>query len=153
MIASVPYQAHLGVAVMVWQRGKLLLGKRSASHSGVHTEPCWQFPGGHLEAGETVLDCARREVLEETGLIVKLSQHAGYTNQSTRIADKEYFTLYVSATIELARLKLIEPKVMEPEKCECWQWFVPSQLPSPLFSPITHYLQQYPDLSIFQIEG
>ena len=28
----------------------------------------WQLPKGHLEAGESVLDAAHREVLEETGI-------------------------------------------------------------------------------------
>ena len=142
MTSSEQYQPRLGVGVMVWQQGKLLLGKRLS----VSAQPCWQFPGGHLEVGETVFDCAQREVLEETGLVVSLSQSAGYANQAASIAGKEYFTLYVSATIEPD-----EPQVMEPEKCECWQWFAPSKLPSPLFSPIKNYLQQYPDLSIFQI--
>ena len=29
----------------------------------------WTFPKGHLERGEELLDCALREVLEETGLV------------------------------------------------------------------------------------
>ncbi len=31
----------------------------------------WQLPGGGLEAGETLRECCARELLEETGYIVK----------------------------------------------------------------------------------
>lgn len=27
-----------------------------------------QFPGGHLEKNETLIDCLKREILEETGI-------------------------------------------------------------------------------------
>jgi 8-oxo-dGTP pyrophosphatase MutT (NUDIX family) len=34
---------------------------------------CWSFPKGHMEAGETELQAAQRELQEETGLTVRLS--------------------------------------------------------------------------------
>lgn len=34
----------------------------------------YQFPGGHQEEGETLIDCVKREVLEETGIQLILSE-------------------------------------------------------------------------------
>jgi 8-oxo-dGTP diphosphatase len=52
----------VGVAVIVVKDTRILLGKRVNSHgSGT-----WQFPGGHLEFGEPIEDCAKRELFEET---------------------------------------------------------------------------------------
>ena len=32
---------------------------------------CWVFPGGKIESGETPLEAAKREVFEETNLIIE----------------------------------------------------------------------------------
>src|SRR5271155_3580479 len=55
---------RIGVGCIVQHEGKVLLGKRKGSH-GVGF---WGFPGVHLEFGESVESCAKRELLEETGL-------------------------------------------------------------------------------------
>lgn len=46
----------------------LLIKNKRSSH--------WGFPKGHVEIGETKYDTARREVLEETGIHLKI--HLGY---------------------------------------------------------------------------
>ena len=67
----------IGVGVLVWRGKQLLLGKRTMKGQ----QACWQFPGGHLEAGESVIECAMREVLDETGVTIRLPRHLDYTDR------------------------------------------------------------------------
>ncbi len=51
--------------VVVDSDGRVLLQRRT--DNGM-----WALPGGGMEIGESIADCARREVAEETGLAVEL---------------------------------------------------------------------------------
>ena len=54
---------------MVWRDGKILLGERQ----GAHGDATWGWCGGHLETGESLEECAVRELFEESGLVVNPS--------------------------------------------------------------------------------
>ncbi len=119
----------VGVGVIVRREGRILLGKRKGSHG----ENTWAPPGGHLEFMESVEECARRETLEETGIeLGNIDVHV-FTNDLFEDENKHYITLFA-----VGDWKFGDSQVLEPEKCEIWDWFDWNELPEPLFLPITN---------------
>jgi 8-oxo-dGTP pyrophosphatase MutT (NUDIX family) len=55
----------LSAATFVERQGKILLLKRAAGEA----TGAWYIPGGAVDPGETVEEAARRELLEEAGLV------------------------------------------------------------------------------------
>ena len=123
----------VGVAVIIMKGRKVLVGKRIHSHGS----GAWQFPGGHLEFKETVEECAKREVYEETGLRIQHIRLCPYTNDIFELEGKHYVTLFVLADYESGELVL-----KEPAKCEKWEWREWSDLPEPYFLPMANLLGQ-----------
>ncbi|MEA3429949.1 MAG: NUDIX hydrolase [Nanoarchaeota archaeon] len=123
----------IGVGVIVIKDEKVLLGKRMNAHG----EGSWCFPGGHLEFNEEVQDCAAREVKEESGIEIKDIRMGTFTNDIFEKEGKHYVTLFVISDYHSG-----EVRVMEPEKCEKWEWFEWDKLPQPLFVPIQNLLKQ-----------
>lgn len=60
LIGSRPFIV-IGTCLFVFRRNQLLMERRS--DNGL-----WGLPGGSMEPGETLEQCARRELLEETGI-------------------------------------------------------------------------------------
>ncbi len=120
-----------GLGVFIVKGGKVLLGQRRNSHGA----GSWSFPGGHLELWESFEDCARREVLEETGLSVKNICFVTATNDFYPDEKKHYVNIVMRAEYESGILH-----IMEPEKITGWEWFSFDALPSPLFISTQNFL-------------
>ena len=123
---------RVGVAAIVIRDGQVLIGRRLSASHGHDT---WQFPGGHLEWGESIAHCALREVAEETGLEAVVTGYGPFTNDLFVDEGKHYVTLFVLATAPVG-----QPQVMEPEKCAEWRWCDWDALPEPRFLSIEHLL-------------
>jgi len=123
----------IGVGVIVIKGNKVLMGKRK----NIHGDGSWCFPGGHLEFNEGIEDCARREVMEETGIRIRNPRLGTFTNDIFDKEGKHYVTLYVISEHHSG-----EPRVMEPHKCEGWKWFEWGKLPEPLFLPVRNLLKR-----------
>ena len=118
---------RVGVGVIVVRDGRVLLGCRRGSHGA----GSWAFPGGNLEFGEGVEECARRELLEETGLVLRHVRHAPFTVNHFAEHDRHYVTLFVQADgVEGV------PSNLEPALCDGWEWHDWDALPAPLFGPL-----------------
>ncbi len=78
--APKPNSIRPAAAVAIVDEGKLLLLRRKDNKK-------WTMPGGTLEFGESLSDCAVREVKEESGLSVEITDIIGtYTDPNIRVA-------------------------------------------------------------------
>lgn len=118
---------RVGVGVLVVRDGRVLLGERR----GAHGAGSWALPGGHLEHGETVEDCARRELAEETGLTGGVVTRGPWVSDVFEAEGLHYVTVFI-----VVRDPVGEVQLREPTKCARWEWFPWDALPAPLFAPL-----------------
>ena len=122
----------MGVGVVFVREGKVFLAQRQGSHG----EDTWASAGGHLEWGESLEECARREAMEELGVVVG---ELRFLCLSNIIA---YDRHYVDVEF-LGDIGDQEPRLAEPEAFSRWGWFPLEDLPEPLFEAVRYALESY----------
>ncbi|WP_216934507.1 MULTISPECIES: NUDIX hydrolase [unclassified Acinetobacter] len=91
------WTAHVTVATVVEQNGKFLFVEE---HAASVTHPVFNQPAGHVEAGETIIEAAVRETMEETGYQVQITDLIGiYTYTPPMFPDRTYYRFCFKAEV------------------------------------------------------
>ncbi len=91
--------------IIINERNQILLGKRQDL-------PLWDLPGGRLEENEELIDCAIREILEETGYKIIIDDKIG-TYHRNRVHDIQH--IYIG--------HIIGGKAILSDETKALKWF------------------------------
>ena len=109
----------VAVEVVVRKGEEILLLERKFQNDLV-----WCLPGGHLEYSEEIIDCAKRELKEETSLEATDLNISTWLNNVFVDENKHYVTFIVEAKYTG------EPRVIETEKFVTIKWFNINEFPT-----------------------
>jgi mutator protein MutT len=109
-----------GVHVVCEREGCILLMRRAGTG---FFDGLYSLPGGHVEAGESVVQAAVREMREETGLRIEPHDLA-WMGVVHRLSDTNRIDFFLCAQQWDG-----EPAIREPGKCDRLEWFRADALP------------------------
>lgn len=119
--------------VLPFRDGKVLMGLRKNAVG----EGEWGFIGGHVEFGEGIEDCAKRELAEETGLQVQELEYLGVINQPGQPGSGKHYIHFIFKVDNPQG----EPQNLEPDLCGELKWFALNEIPDNLFFAHKKYLE------------
>lgn len=128
----------LSVKALVFDKeGRCLVLKRSMASKGNPGK--WDFPGGKMDPGESPDEAARREALEETGLLIEIGRVLG-SAESESPANRIVYTALEG--------RAVSGEVRLSDEHEDYAWLAPHELSSidlvPQFRAIASSLGLFP---------
>lgn len=128
---------QVGASVIVEnEKGEILLQKRADNH-------CWGYAGGSLELDEVVEDAAKRELLEETGLIaLEMELFGVYSGKDTHYVYPNGDEVSNVDIVFLCKSFCGELKCQESEVEEL-RFFAPDAIPEKISPPVRRALSDW----------
>lgn len=112
---------EIGVAVMLeGYSGQFLVSRRLKSDKVRHYTGYWQFPGGHVNRGETIKQAAMRELKEEVGVEAPIGNDSAVWIDDRQLVEENWMCIFFAADIHPIPNPL--PPNPEPEKHTDWEW-------------------------------
>lgn len=87
---------------------------------------CWAFPGGFMDMEENAEDCAKRELMEETGMEVRSLEYIGTFSEVNRDPRGRTITIAYYAVVE-------KSDVIGADDASQAKWFPIDSIPSLAF--------------------
>ncbi|MDO7787786.1 NUDIX domain-containing protein [Desulforamulus aquiferis] len=117
MVLAGPKTKYSIRVMIINPEGEVLLGLKNR---GFHSNN-WIFPGGQIEFGETIAQCAAREVLEECNMEVTVQGLIDVVSESC----SEKHVVFIN----LVAYGQGKAEVTEPQEVKEWRWYPAELLP------------------------
>jgi len=131
--------AKAGTAIFVRnEHGYIVMGQRIHPLGEQYGDGKWSLPGGKIKHLESWTDTCKREIKEETGLLI--DEPVFLEAKDTRYPDLDlhYIVCFFLANKIGGKLEKKEPK-----KCERWCWFHIDHIPNNTFLNIQKVIDNH----------
>lgn len=141
-----PFKLFSGVYILLEDKSSnILFLKRNNTR---WASGSFSFISGFIDGNESIIDAAKREVKEETGIIIKNKDLNIFHVMHRKSGDAEFIDFFISAKNWVGN-----PKNLEPNKCSEIKWFPMRKLPKNIVPHIKTALDYYQKNKFFSESG